>query len=114
MADGLRLDKWLWYARFVKTRSLAAKLCLAGGVSRGDVVLLKPSSMIRTGDQLSVSYGAVRRVIEIVAYGTRRGPAEEARGLYHEIAVYPVTAGSPHWISLFEPDDEAIEDDQAC
>lgn len=114
MAEGLRLDKWLWYARLVKTRSLAAKLCVAGAVTRDQVALLKPSCLVRIGERLSVSYGAVCRVVEISAYGTRRGPAEEARGLYHEIAVQSLVRVEPHWISLFEPSALDQEDDHAC
>jgi ribosome-associated heat shock protein Hsp15 len=78
-----RIDLWLWYARFAKTRSLAARLCDAGAVAvNGDIV--GKARMVRVGDAVSVPQGRLRRTVAIRALGERRGPAAEARLLYEE------------------------------
>jgi len=81
----IRLDKWLWHARFAKTRALAAKLC-EGGVRIDGVPTYKPGASVRPGHVLTFALGRHVRVIELVAVGTRRGPAEEARTLYRDLA----------------------------
>jgi ribosome-associated heat shock protein Hsp15 len=85
----IRLDKWLWHARFCKTRSLAAKLC-EGGIRIDGALVAKPGATIRPGQVLTFALGRHVRVIELVAVGERRGPAEEARALYRDLA--PPTA----------------------
>jgi ribosome-associated heat shock protein Hsp15 len=81
---GLRVDKWLWFARFARTRSLAARLCSEGCVSLGGSVVMKPGHLVRPGDALTVRVGDRLRRITVVAIATHRGPAEMARGLYLE------------------------------
>jgi len=81
----IRLDKWLWHARFAKTRSLAAKLC-EGGVRIDGTLVSKPGATVRPGQVLTFALGRHVRVIELVAVGVRRGPAEEARTLYRDLA----------------------------
>ena len=78
----LRIDKWLWYARFFKTRGLATKL-VGGGHCRvnGDHVT-KASFGVGVGDVLTFPQGRRVRVVEVVELGTRRGPAPEAQALY--------------------------------
>ncbi len=83
-AATLRLDKWLWFARLARTRSLAARLCQSGAVSVGGSVVLKPHHLVRIGDTVAIAQGRVRRRVVIAALGERRGPAAEARGLYDE------------------------------
>ncbi|HEY1798753.1 MAG TPA: RNA-binding S4 domain-containing protein [Stellaceae bacterium] len=95
-----RLDQWLWFARFVKSRSLAARLCTGGAVSVNGEKAKKASQAIRPGDLLGLRLGKSRRQIRIVALGDRRGPALEARGLYDEIEVEERPA--PEWQSLLE------------
>jgi ribosome-associated heat shock protein Hsp15 len=80
----LRLDKWLWFARLAKTRSLAAKLCAGGGVTIG-VVELKSGHPVRVGDHLVVRHGRTLRRVTVLNLGTRRGPPAEARLLYDEL-----------------------------
>jgi ribosome-associated heat shock protein Hsp15 len=80
----LRLDKWLWFARFAKTRSLAAKLCVEGGVIVGGAPVLKPGHALRVGDVLTLRQGRVLRHVIVLALGERRGPPAEARLLYSE------------------------------
>jgi ribosome-associated heat shock protein Hsp15 len=83
--DKIRLDKWLWHARFVKTRALAAKLC-AEGIRIDGVRVEKPGIGIKPGQVLTFTLGRHVRVIELVAVGIRRGPAEEARTLYRDLS----------------------------
>ncbi|HLG90530.1 MAG TPA: RNA-binding S4 domain-containing protein [Alphaproteobacteria bacterium] len=85
-SEKLRLDKWLWYARFVKTRSLASKLCTEGRIRIDGVVVEKPGATLRPGQVLTFALGRHVRVIEVVSLGTRRGPATEARTLYRDLA----------------------------
>ena len=82
----LRLDKWLWYARFFKTRSLAAKLCNDGGVRLSGAVVTKAHASVKPGDVLTFAQGRHIRVIKVVALGSRRGPAPEAQALYEDLA----------------------------
>lgn len=85
MTEGrIRLDKWLWHARFCKTRGLATKLCETGLLRVNDQPVRKPAQAIRPGDRLEVPRGRFLLMIEVVAAGTRRGPAREAATLYHE------------------------------
>jgi ribosome-associated heat shock protein Hsp15 len=80
-----RLDKWLWHARFVKSRSLAAKLIEEGWIRVNRQRVIKAATCVRCGDILTATlYGRVR-VIEILAIGHRRGPPSEAQTLYSEL-----------------------------
>ncbi|MQY42700.1 RNA-binding S4 domain-containing protein [Epibacterium sp. SM1969] len=81
-AAKLRIDKWLWYARFFKTRSLAAKQVSAGHVRLNGQKTLKPAQAIVIGDVLTFAQGSQIRVVEVSALGERRGPAVEAQELY--------------------------------
>jgi ribosome-associated heat shock protein Hsp15 len=83
---GLRIDKWLWQARFFKTRSLAAKLVQSGTLRLNGDLISKPSRMVSEGDVLTFPKALDTRVIEVRALGTRRGPAPEAQGLYRDLA----------------------------
>ena len=83
---GLRIDKWLWQARFFKTRSLAAKLVQSGKLRLNGDVISKPASYINSGDVLIFPQGIKIRDIEIVELGTRRGPATEAQTLYADLS----------------------------
>jgi ribosome-associated heat shock protein Hsp15 len=81
-----RLDQWLWFARLVKTRSLAARLCSGGAITLNGLPLGKPNRILHIGDVVTVPQGAYRRTVRVFALGWRRGPANEARLLYEEIA----------------------------
>lgn len=78
----LRVDKWLWHARFFKTRTLAAKIVSGGHVRVNSDKISKPAYYIVVGDVLTFSQGNHIRVIEVLALGERRGPAPEAQTLY--------------------------------
>jgi ribosome-associated heat shock protein Hsp15 len=79
----MRLDKWLWAARFFKTRSLATEAILAGHVHVGGS-RVKPAREVRVGDVLEIRRAAVRWTVEVRALAERRGPASEAATLYEE------------------------------
>ncbi|MEM8786733.1 MAG: RNA-binding S4 domain-containing protein [Pseudomonadota bacterium] len=93
-APGLRLDKWLWHARFFKTRSLAAKTVQSGAVRLNGDRVQKPAAQIRPGDTLTFAQARSIRVVTVLALGTGRGPAPEAQTLYREIAA-PDGAAKP-------------------
>ncbi|MBO0664117.1 RNA-binding S4 domain-containing protein [Jiella sp. MQZ9-1] len=81
-AGSQRVDKWLFFARIVKSRTLAQKLILAGGVRVNRDKIDNPARQIRVGDTLTVSYARSVRLLEVRQPGTRRGPASEAAMLY--------------------------------
>jgi ribosome-associated heat shock protein Hsp15 len=85
-AGKLRLDKWLWFARFFKTRSLAAKRVAAGDVRVDGDRVTKRSTSIQAGNVLTFAVGDNVRVIQIDAIGNRRGPAPEAQTLYTDLS----------------------------
>jgi ribosome-associated heat shock protein Hsp15 len=97
-----RLDKWLWFARFCKSRTLAAKLCAAGRIRIGGEVIHKAHQLVRAGDVLTFPLGPHIRVIRVVQLGERRGPASEARTLYEDLAP-PATAAGSATTGLREP-----------
>jgi ribosome-associated heat shock protein Hsp15 len=88
-AGGQRLDKWLWYARVAKTRTLAAGLVSDGKVRVNRQKVTKPAHVVRVGDVVTVTVARGVRVLRIEAPGARRGPASEAAELYHEIVPLP-------------------------
>ncbi len=79
----VRVDKWLWAARFFKTRSLAAKGCELGRVQINSQIA-KPAREVRNGDLLQVKTGGGDFVIEVLLLSDVRGPASVAQTLYHE------------------------------
>lgn len=85
-ADSLRLDKWLWYARFFKSRTTASRLCAAGRVRINRRVVDKAHATLRAGDVLTFPQARSIRVVRVRALGTRRGPAAEAATLYEDLA----------------------------
>ena len=85
-AEKLRLDKWLWYARFFKTRSLAATIVAGGAVRINGTPASKRSTTVSAGDVLTFSKDDHIRVIQVDACGTRRGPAPEAQELYTDLS----------------------------
>ncbi len=84
-AGTIRLDKWLWYARFFKSRSLATKLSAEGRIRVNGTRTIKAHHALKVGDVLTFSKGPHIRVVEVRALGARRGPAVEARILYADL-----------------------------
>lgn len=97
MSDGIeklaaanrRLDQWLWFARLAKSRAQATRLAAAGTVLVNGRPARKASQSVRPGDQIVVARGSWRRAVRVLALGTRRGPAAEARTLYEETTRMP-------------------------
>ena len=84
--ESLRLDKWLWYARFFKTRANATRAISGGRFRLDGEVMSKPHRAAKPGQVLTFTQGDRVRVIRIVALGTRRGPASEAVELYEDLS----------------------------
>ncbi|NLX18393.1 MAG: RNA-binding protein [Desulfobulbus sp.] len=81
--EQVRIDKWLWAARFYKTRSLAAK-AVGGGHIAVNGSRVKPARAVRTGDMVHIRQGVFEWEIQVLAVSERRGPATVARTLYRE------------------------------
>ena len=79
----VRIDRWLWAARFYKTRALAAD-AVKGGRVHVNGQAAKPAKDVRPGDRLEITSGRTRFTVDVVATSDRRGPAAEAAGLYAE------------------------------
>jgi ribosome-associated heat shock protein Hsp15 len=97
--DTLRLDKFLFQARFFKTRALAAKLVADGRVRLDGKPVAKAHQPVRPGDVLTFPQGNAIRVVRVMALPTRRGPATEARGCYEDLSP-PATARAEAAASL--------------
>ena len=80
-----RLEKWLWHARFFKTRARAADVIAAGSVRVNATRISRPGRDVTAGDVLTFPQGPRIRVIRILALGLRRGPAPEAQYLYLDL-----------------------------
>jgi ribosome-associated heat shock protein Hsp15 len=81
--DNHRLDKWLWQARFFKTRSLATA-AISGGKVHLNAERVKPAHRVRVGDRLSLSLQGIVAEFEVLGLPLRRGPAAEAQAHYLE------------------------------
>lgn len=82
---GQRLDKWLWFARVTKSRTLAATLIEGGKVRVNRGKTDKPAYQVRAGDVITATVNRKVRILKVLEPGTRRGPATEARTLYEEL-----------------------------
>ena len=88
----LRLDKWLWFARFCKSRALAQRLIERGQVTLNGAVVAKTATGVKQGDRLEIVIGATRRYLLVKDVTDHRGAAPEARMLYQETAVERLAA----------------------
>ena len=88
-SEGQRLDRWLWFTRLVKTRTLAAKFVETGKVRINAVKVIKPSRTVRAGDVVTATLHRRLHVLKVLAPGDRRGPASEAQTLYEDITPQP-------------------------
>jgi ribosome-associated heat shock protein Hsp15 len=89
MSEGLRIDRWLWFARLFKSRTLAAEACAAHHVRSNGAPIAKPGHPVRVGDVLTFMRGPHVCVVKVLALATRRGPYEEARHLYEDLSPPP-------------------------
>lgn len=83
MADSVRIDKWLWAARFYKTRSLAAE-AVGGGKVQVNGSRVKPARALKVGDTVAINKQGFAYVLRVLALSERRGPARAAQTLYEE------------------------------
>ncbi|WP_179380575.1 RNA-binding S4 domain-containing protein [Jannaschia marina] len=90
-----RIDKWLWQARFFKTRTLAARVVSDGRVRLNGVHVTKTSATVGPGDALTFPQGDRIRVVIVRGLPTRRGPASEAQTLYDDESPAPVPRSGP-------------------
>ncbi len=79
----MRMDKWLWAARFFKTRALASKACDLGLVESNGITA-KPAREVRIGDTLQIRHESVTFTVEVLQLSEMRGPAAVAQGMYRE------------------------------
>lgn len=94
-ADRQRIDKWLFFARAVKSRSLAARLAASGRVRINRDKASQASDLVKPGDVLTITLDRRILVWKVVDAGTRRGPAPEARLLYEDLSPAPSQAEIP-------------------
>lgn len=92
----LRLDKWLWAARFFKTRSLAAD-AVDGGKVQVNGERAKPAKAVRPGDEVRVRIGPYEHVLQVTGTGERRGTAAEAARLFTETDASRAAREKLHW-----------------
>ncbi len=91
--DSIRLDKWLWFARVVKTRTLAQKLVRSHKIRLNREKISNPAKAIGAGDVLTIVLERQIRVLEVVACGKRRGPYREAVKLFIDLSPPTVPGG---------------------
>ncbi len=85
-ADDLRLDKWIWFARFQRSREACADLVRAGRVRINGQRVVKPGAFIAVGDVLTLALPGRTMVVEVLALAQRRGDADAAQALYRMIS----------------------------
>ena len=90
----IRIDKWLWHARFFKTRTLAQTQVTAGKIRVNSERISKANRAVKVGDVLTFVQGDIVRTVKIVAVGKRRGPASEAQTLYKDFTPIPKPSDS--------------------
>jgi ribosome-associated heat shock protein Hsp15 len=86
MPERIRIDKWLWHARFYRSRPLAQQAAVSGLIRLNGQRVLKPSAAIGLGDVLTLPRGQEVVAVRVAALSTRRGPASEAQTLYEIVA----------------------------
>ena len=85
MSNSLRIDRWLWYARFFKSRSLAAKACINRNIRVNGTIVTKSNHQVKSSDILTFPQGSEIRIVRVVALATRRGPVAEALTLFEDL-----------------------------
>ena len=94
--DRIRLDRWLFHARMLKTRTIAAERISAGGIRLNGAPCRKPAHLVGPGDTVTVASDRWVRALRVLAPGTRRGPPAEAQSLYRDLSSQPLEA-TPPW-----------------
>jgi ribosome-associated heat shock protein Hsp15 len=101
--DRQRIDKWLWHARVVRTRSAAAALAVSGHVRVNGQRIDLASRAVRLGDVVTVALDRSVRVLKVAAFAERRGPAESARVLVEDLTPAAEPASAPPATGLRHP-----------
>lgn len=101
--DRLRIDKWLWFARVVKTRSAAASLCEDGSVRINGARVEQAHKPVRIGDVLTIALQGRVKVLKVVALAARRGPYSEAQHIYEDLSPEPPRVDLPSPVAGREP-----------
>jgi ribosome-associated heat shock protein Hsp15 len=91
----IRLDKWLWFARLLKTRSKATRLVHDGKIRVNRDKISKASHTIRAGDVITATISTRVHVLKVIELGNRRGPATEAAALYEDLTPPPAPQTAP-------------------
>ena len=86
MTEKIRLDTWLWYTRFYKSRSLSSKAILNGKLRVNSNKIIKPAFKVKINDVLTINHITMVRIIQVQSLGSRRGPASEAQQLYKDLS----------------------------
>ncbi len=81
----IRVDKWLWFARFFKSRNQASKMCISGKIRLNNRLIQKANSTLKKGDVLTFPKEDNVRVIKVISLANRRGPAKEAVNLFKDL-----------------------------
>ncbi len=100
--DQVRVDKWLWAARFFKSRSLAAAACDGGKVDVNRIAA-KPAKLIRAGDVLRITLRGGKKIIKVLALAERRGSALRAQLLYEDLTPPPSPEPVPTPPPVYRP-----------
>lgn len=98
----VRLDKWLWFARVVKTRTLAQKLIRSGKVRANKVKLTNPAKPVGSDDVLTITLERQIKILKIVDCGVRRGPFAQASKLYEDLSPAPIHSAREQRVSEYE------------
>jgi ribosome-associated heat shock protein Hsp15 len=93
--DRQRIDKWLWHARIVRTRSAAAALAGSGHVRLNGARITAASKAVKSGDVVTIALDARVRVLKVTGFALRRGAAEEGRALYEDMTPAAASPASP-------------------
>ncbi|HEY1543786.1 MAG TPA: S4 domain-containing protein [Xanthobacteraceae bacterium] len=93
--DRQRIDKWLWHARIVRTRSAAAALAASGHVRVNGARVEAPAKPVRAGDVVTIALDARVRVLKVTGFAPRRGDAAAGQALYEDLAPATSGAGKP-------------------
>jgi ribosome-associated heat shock protein Hsp15 len=102
--DRQRIDKWLWHARVVRTRSAAAGLVAAGHVRLNSERVTAASRLVRAGDVVTIALDRAVRILKVAGFAERRGDAQAAQGLYADLTPPPAApAGGASTAALREP-----------
>jgi ribosome-associated heat shock protein Hsp15 len=104
----LRIDRWLWQARFFRSRATAAEQVAAGNLRVNGQRISKPGYVIGSGDVLTFAQGDRIRLIRVLELGQRRGPSQEALALYEDLDPLPAQQIDP------QPDMQMAPDARPC